>query len=94
MEDIVGETGPVDCLKAKYDAEQDILHLVFGDQAREAIAEEVGDGIFVRFEPDAHEIVDIEFLNFSARLEEAFGPEMKYIGSGQEERVLFLPRLW
>jgi len=66
---------------------------MFGDRAREAIAEEVGDEIFVRFKPDTHEIVDIEFLNFSARLEEAFGPEMKYIGSGQEERVLLLPRV-
>ncbi len=89
----MGKTRPIDRLKAKYDAEQDILYLMFGDQAREAIAEEVGDEVFVRFEPDTHEIVDVEFLNFSARLEEAFGPEMKYIGSKREERILFLPRV-
>jgi len=87
------KTTSVDHLKAKYDVEQDILYLMFGDQAREAIAEEVGNEVFVRFEPDDHKIVDIEFLNFSARLEEAFGPEMKYIGSGREERVLLLPQV-
>ena len=85
------KTRPVDRLTAKYDAEQDILYMMFGEWAREAIAEEVGDEIFVRFEPDTREIVDVEFLNFSARLEEAFGPEMRYIRSGREERILLLP---
>ena len=75
-------------LTARYDAEQDILYLMFADRAREAIAEEMGDEVFVRFEPDTRGIVDIEFLNFSARLEEAFGPEMQYLGTGQEERLL------
>jgi uncharacterized protein YuzE len=89
----MGKTRPVDRLRVKYDAEQDILYLMFGDQAREAIAEEVGEEVFVRFDPDTHKIVDIEFLNFSARLEEAFGPEMKYIGSGLEERVILLPQV-
>ena len=55
-------------LAAHYDAEQDILYLTFTSQAREAIAEEAGDEVFVRFEPDTWQLVDIEFLNFSARL--------------------------
>lgn len=78
----------LDHLTARYDAEQDILYLMFGDRAREAIAEEMGDEVFVRFEPDTRGIVDIEFLNFSARLEKAFGPEMKYLSTGREERLL------
>jgi hypothetical protein len=32
--------------------------------------------------------VDIEFLNFSARLRQVFGPEMRYLGTGREERLL------
>jgi uncharacterized protein YuzE len=85
------EARPVDRLTVKYDAEQDILYLMFAEQAREAIAEEAADEMFIRFDPDTHEIVDIEFLNFSGRLEEVFGPEMKYLASGREERLL-LPR--
>jgi uncharacterized protein YuzE len=85
------KTNPLDHLTARYDAEQDILYLMFSGEAREAIAEEAGDDIFVRFDPDTYEIVDIEFLNFSARLQEAFGPQIKYLSSGREERVLPLP---
>lgn len=40
-------------LKTRYDAEQDILYLTFMDKACEAIAEEIGDEVFVRFKPDA-----------------------------------------
>jgi uncharacterized protein YuzE len=75
-------------LAAHYDAEQDILYLTFTSQAREAIAEEAGDEVFVRFEPDTQQLVDIEFLNFSARLRQVFGPEMRYLGTGREERLL------
>lgn len=78
-----------DGLKAHYDPEQDILYLTFTEQAREAVAEEVGDEVFVRYDPDTREIVDIEFLNLSARLEQAFGEDMKFIDSPREERLLF-----
>ena len=82
------ETRTLGHLAARYDAEQDILYLTFTNQAREAIAEEAGDEVFVRFEPDTRQLVDIEFLNFSARLRQVFGPEMRYLGTGREERLL------
>lgn len=72
---------PLDKLKAHYDQEQDILYLTFTERAREAVAEEVGDEVFVRYEPDTHTLVDIEFLNVSARLEQVFGAEMQFIES-------------
>ena len=80
---------PTDHLKAHYDSEQDILYLTFTERAREPVAEEVGDEVFVRYDPDTREIVDIEFLNLSARLEQAFGEDMKFIESPREERLLF-----
>ena len=76
------------CLAVQYDAEQDTLYLLFTEQAKEAIAEEAGDEVFVRFDPVTRQVVDIEFLDFAARLEEAFGPELKYMGSERPERLL------
>ncbi|MEW5719556.1 MAG: DUF2283 domain-containing protein [Chloroflexota bacterium] len=76
-------------LKAHYDAEQDILYLTFATRARKAVAEEIGDEVFVRYVPDTHDIVDIEFLNLSARLEQAFGKKMKFIEAARDERLLF-----
>ncbi len=78
-----------DGLKAKYDAEQDILYLTFANRARKAVAEEVGDEVFVRYDPETRDIVDIEFLNLSARLEQAFGKELKFEESARRERLLF-----
>ncbi len=79
---------PFDSLGVKYDPDQDILYLSFVDRAQEAIAEEVGDEVFVRFDPDTRQIVDVEFLNFSSRLMEIFGPDMKYSGIERPERLL------
>jgi uncharacterized protein YuzE len=76
-------------LKAHYDAEQDILYLTFTARAHKAVAEEIGDEVFVRYVPDTHDIVDIEFLNLSARLEQTFGKEMKFVQATREERLLF-----
>ncbi|HZQ07884.1 MAG TPA: DUF2283 domain-containing protein [Anaerolineae bacterium] len=80
---------PTEQLKAYYDAEQDILYLTFTKRARKAVAEEVGDEVFVRYDPDTREIVDIEFLNLSARLEQTFGADLKFDESPRPERLLF-----
>ncbi len=53
------------------------------------MAEEIGDEVFVRYDPDTRETVDIEFLNLSARLEQAFGKEIKLMESPRAERLLF-----
>ncbi len=76
-------------LKAKYDADQDILYLTFTKRARKAVAEEVGDEVFVRYDSETHAVIGIEFLNLSTRLEQAFGKEMKFIESARQERLLF-----
>ena len=75
------ETRAIDPLIAKYDEEQDVLYLLFTDKAKEAIAEEVGDEVFVRFDAKTRRIVGMEFLNFQERILDAFGPELIFEGS-------------
>ncbi|MCG3141615.1 MAG: hypothetical protein HDKAJFGB_02928 [Anaerolineae bacterium] len=76
-------------LKAQYDADQDILYLTFTKRAQKAVAEEIGDEVFVRYDPQTHDVITIEFLNLSARLEQVFGKEMKFLELGRQERLLF-----
>jgi uncharacterized protein YuzE len=84
----MGKSRVSDQLKAHYDTEQDILYLSFGTKAHEAVAEEVGNEVFVRFDPETQQVIDVEFLDFRARLQEAFGPQMKYLGAVRPERLL------
>ncbi|MBI4672905.1 MAG: DUF2283 domain-containing protein [Chloroflexi bacterium] len=76
-------------MKAQYDAEQDILYLTFTKRAQKAVAEEIGDEVFVRYDPKTHDVITVEFLNLSARLEQLFGKEMKFLESSRQERLLF-----
>ena len=84
------QTGIARDLGVYYDSDQDIFYLLFAEQAQEAIAEETADEVFVRFDPTTQQVISVEFLDFQARLEEVFGPELKYLGSEQPER-LWLP---
>ncbi|MCA1553901.1 MAG: DUF2283 domain-containing protein [Chloroflexi bacterium] len=84
----MAETDPIDHMKAYYDADEDILYLTFVAQAEASIAEEVADEVYVRFNPDTHKITTIEFLNMSARLIGAFGPELEFNASSMPEREL------
>ncbi len=77
-------------LKTHYDLEQNIFYLLFTDKAKKAIAEEVEDEVFVRFEPDTQKVVSVEYLNFSDRIKGLFGKEMKYLGTERPERLLLL----
>jgi len=56
------------------------------------VAEEIGDDIFIRFDPDTKYIITIEFLNFRPRLESIFGRDLKFKGSEMPE-LIFSPRL-
>ena len=76
----------------EYDEEQDILYLCFTDQAKEAFAEEIGGDAVVRFDPETRDIVTVEFLNFSSRLEKNLGKDFKFDGS-QSPEMLFSPLL-
>ena len=78
-----------DPLTTQYDAEQDILYFLFTEKVREAIAEEVDDEVFVRYDPETHKVISLEFLNFQERIANIFGPDIKYFGSEKPERILF-----
>jgi uncharacterized protein YuzE len=88
----VAEARPVSPLAAQYDEEQDILYLLLTHQAEAAVAEEVADEVYVRYETASRRIVDVEFLSFRARLEEAFGPDLTFSGTLTPERLLPLGR--
>lgn len=65
------------------------MYLTFTEQAQKAVAEELDEDVFVRYDPATRDIVEIEFLNVSARLEQAFGAELKLPESPRHERLLF-----
>lgn len=79
------ETKP---LTVYYDDEEDVLYLSFTKEAREGIAEEAGDEVFVRYNPLTKDIINVEFLNFRGRLVDVFGPELKYLGTEKPERLI------
>ncbi len=78
-----------DPLTVQYDAEQNILYLLFSSKAQKAIAEEMDDEVFVRYDPETRKVISLEFLNFQERIANIFGPDVKYLGSEKPERVLF-----
>lgn len=79
------ETKP---LTVYYGEEQDVLYLSFSREAREGIAEEAGDEVFVRYNPLTKDIINVEFLNFRGRLVDVFGPDLKYLGTERPERLI------
>jgi uncharacterized protein YuzE len=56
-------------LQMKYDAKGDVLYFSVGD-AREAISNEVDDGVIVRTDPNTDEIVGITVIDLSKRFTE------------------------
>jgi len=75
-------------LTAQYDSEQNILYLLFSSKAQKAIAEEMDDEVFVRYDPETRKVISLEFLNFQERISNILGPDVKYLGSEKPERVL------
>jgi len=65
-------------ISVDYDKDGDILTYSFTKFPQIAIAEEATDDIWVRFDPETSKVITIDVLNFSSRLENAFGPSMKY----------------
>ncbi len=90
----MGASTPKDTLTAQYDAEQDILYLLFTEKAQKAIAEETDDEVFVRYDPETRKVISLEFLCFQERVARIFGPDFRYLGVEKPERVLLpLPGL-
>jgi uncharacterized protein YuzE len=71
-----------------YDNEQDILYLSFTKSAKEAIAEEISDEVFLRFDPQENKIVNIEILNFRHRIEKSIEDGKKAVKSALNETYL------
>lgn len=65
-------------VQVRYIAEEDTLIFMFTPHPRPAVAEEVGDEVWVRYDPNTHEVITLEVLHFSTRIYEAFGPSRTY----------------
>jgi uncharacterized protein YuzE len=53
-------------IRFRYDAKNDVFYGSLGEP-REAISEEIGDGVFVRRHPETDEIVGLTILDFAKR---------------------------
>jgi len=83
-------------INVDYDKDGDILTYSFTKFPQIAIAEEALDDIWVRFDPKDNKVITIDVLNFSTRIETAFGPSMKYTERTDPELIansLFLDKI-
>ncbi len=72
----------------EYDDEQDILYLSFVKSAKDAVAEEISDEVFLRVDPSDKKLVNIEILNFRHRLEKSFKDGKKSLKTTLNETYL------
>ena len=73
-----------------YDREGDILTFSFTEEPQPAVAEEAADEIWVRYEPDTGRVVTVDVLNFSERVNGAFGPQLTYEERADPQRLASL----
>lgn len=74
-------------INAEYDSDADILTFNFTKVPQTAIAEEAGDEIWVRYDPDTKHVISVDVLNFSLRVEAAFGKNLTYVERTDPERL-------
>lgn len=74
-------------IKVQYDPVGDILTFSFTPKPVPALAEEAADEIWVRYEPDTNRVITLDVLNFSTRVEAAFGPQLTYTERTEPERL-------
>jgi uncharacterized protein YuzE len=70
-----------------YDPEGDILTFSFTKEPQPAVAEEAADEIWVRYDLDTQRVMTVDFLNFSARVRAAFGPQLTYAERADPQRL-------
>lgn len=70
-----------------YDAEGDILTYSFTKTPQPAIAEEVADEVWVRYDPKSYQVITVDVLNFSFRLASTFGPRLTYSERTDPQRI-------
>ena len=58
----------IDQITLRYDQEDDILEVILGRRAREAISVEQDDEVFLRVDPDTGELVGLTILGFKQYL--------------------------
>jgi hypothetical protein len=61
-----------------FDKFGDILTFSFTEKPQQAIAEEAGDDVWVRYDPKTNQVITVDVLNMSSRVYKAFGETLKY----------------
>lgn len=80
-------------VQVHYNQEEDTLVFAFKSHPRPAIAEEVDDDVWVRYDPHTQEVVTMEILHFSSRIHDAFGPSLTYTERTDPQRLTDLAGL-
>lgn len=70
--------GKIDKITIGYDSDNDILEVIIGQLAREAISIEQEDEVFLRIDPETKEIVGMTILGFKNYLTESEQKGKKY----------------
>jgi uncharacterized protein YuzE len=65
-------------ITVNYDAETDILTLIFTDTPQIGLAEEADDEIWVRYNPQTCHLLTMDVHHLSKRLQSTFGPDLIY----------------
>ncbi len=65
-------------IKAYYEPSSDTLTFTFTLVPQPAVAEEMADEVWVRFDPITKQMITIDVLNFSMRLQANWGTELIY----------------
>ncbi len=65
-------------ISVNYDNFTDILTFFFTEKPEVAIAEEINDDIWVRYNPKNYKMITLDVLHFAARLKNTFGEALIY----------------
>lgn len=74
-------------LRVNYNAQDDTLTFNFTPAPEAGVAEEAGDEVWVRYNPDTRRVLTVDVLNFSKRVRDAFGPNLVYSERADAERI-------
>jgi len=74
-------------ISVHYDRNGDVLTFSFTREPQNAVAEEAADEIWVRYDSETHQVVTVDILNFSSRVQGAFGPHLIYTERMDPERL-------
>jgi|SaaInl8_200m_RNA_FD_contig_111_33918_length_1100_multi_3_in_0_out_0_2 uncharacterized protein YuzE len=61
-----------------YDSNADIMTFSFTSHPEPAIAEEIDDDIWVRYDQKSHKMISLDVLHFATRLKNTFGNSLIY----------------